>query len=94
MGISYCVCYSADDDNDIKQHNLTISFVAPITSPETPPIFFLDMYVIEKQQSIPMINTCTIGWISCPISIIKMTVIMVEMIIFDLDFILFVKGEL
>jgi hypothetical protein len=57
------VCYNAadDDDNDIKLHNLTISFVAPITSPETPPMFFLDMCVIKKQQSIPMINTCTIG---------------------------------
>lgn len=88
------VCYAGDGDSDIKQHNLTISFVAPITSPETPPIFFFDTYVIKKQQSIPMINVCNTGWINCPISIIKASVMIVEMIIFHLDFMFFVKGEL
>ncbi len=43
---------------DIKQHNLTISFVAPITSPVTPPKLFLAMYIITKQQIMPVIKTC------------------------------------
>lgn len=43
---------------DIKQHNLTISFVAPITSPVTPPKLFLAMYIITKQQIMPVMKTC------------------------------------
>ncbi len=44
--------------DDIKQHSLTISFVAPITSPVTPPKLFLAMYIITKQQIMPVIKTC------------------------------------
>lgn len=45
-------------DDDIKQHILTISFVAPITSPVTPPKFFLEIYINIKQHTIPVTNTC------------------------------------
>ena len=47
--------------DDIKQHSLTISFVAPITSPVTPPKLFLEIYIITKQQIMPVMKTCDNG---------------------------------
>lgn len=43
---------------DINEHNLTISLVAPITSPVIPPKFFLEIYIITRQQIIPITDIC------------------------------------